>query len=136
MQGKRVMLYQPSVHLSLGIGFSHTEKRDIAISKTLSPPVVSLPFELTAKRVSVARRCAHLLLYTTILRGVNTTGRILGLDFVEETIAAIAVGEHRVMAINFATIVTNIGHCTSRWTTRNSIRAAMALCVDEVCLMM
>jgi len=74
-----------SLITKVGIGFSHTEKRHIAISKTLSPPVVSLAFELTAKRLSVARRCAHLLLYTTILRGVNTTGRILNLDFVEET---------------------------------------------------
>lgn len=100
MQSKRMMLYQPSVHLSLGIVFNHTEKRHFAISRTLAPPVVSLAFELTAKRVSVARRCAHLLLYAAILRRVNIAGRILGLGFVEETIAAIAVGEHRVMAVN------------------------------------
>ena len=105
MQGKKMMLYQPSVHLSLGIGLSHTEERHIAINRNLSPPVVSLASELTAKRVTVARRCAHLLLYTTNLRGVNTTVRILGLGFVEETIASIAVGEYRVMAVNFAMIV-------------------------------
>lgn len=129
------MLYQLSVHLSLLIGFSHTGKRHITNSRTLSPPVVSHAFELTAKRVSVARRYAHLLLHATTPRRVKITRKTLGLDFVEGIIAVIGVGEHKVMAVNFAVIVNNIGQCTSRWMTPGLMKADMALCVDEVCLL-